>query len=143
MKNILIVEDNPADSHLIDLAFSESPIPTLRSFVQDGVEAMAFLRREGFYCDAPRPDLILLDLNLPKKNGHEVLDELRADSDLCQIPLVVISGSSADIAMVRRENEGAGYFLVKPTDLDAYFARFHALLTILGERRDPSAVNGL
>lgn len=143
MKTILIVEDNPADSRLIDLAFREAPIPTSRAYVQDGVEAMAFLRREGTYRDAPRPDLILLDIGIPKMNGSEVLEELRADSDLRRIPVVVISGSAEDCAMVRQEKEGIGYFLVKPADLDVYLARFSALLAILGNDRDAPAVNGL
>jgi len=131
MKTILIVEDNPADSRLLDEAFREAQIQTSRSIVRDGVEALAFLRREGRYRDAPRPDLILLDLNLPKMDGRTVIRELRADTDLRRIPVVVLSGSADECEMARLESEGVEHSLVKPSDLDACFDRVNSLLEIL------------
>ena len=133
MKTILIVEDNPADSRLLDEAFREAPVPTSRSIVRDGMEALAFLRREGRYQDAPRPDLILLDLNLPKKDGREVIREIRADEELRRIPVVVLSGSADEAEMARLEAEGVEHSLVKPADLDACFDRINSLLAIISD----------
>jgi chemotaxis family two-component system response regulator Rcp1 len=131
MKTILIVEDNPADSRLLDEAFREAHVPTSRSIVRDGEEALAFLKREGRYRDAPRPDLILLDLNLPKKDGRAVIREIRADNALRRIPVVVLSGSADKSEMARLESEGVDHSLVKPSDLDTCFDRVNALLEIL------------
>jgi len=131
MKRILIVEDNPADSLLLNEAFRATPVETSRTTVRDGVEAMAFLRKEDRYQDAPRPDLILLDLNLPKKDGREVIREIRENCDLCHIPIVVFSGSSDKEEMTQLESEGVVYTLSKPSDLDAYFAQVRIMLEIL------------
>ena len=89
--NILLVEDNPGDVRLTREALKESKVLNNLSVVGDGVEALAFLRREGKYADAIRPDLILLDLNLPKKNGREVLEEIKQDSKLKRIPVVILT----------------------------------------------------
>jgi CheY-like chemotaxis protein len=143
MKTILIVEDNPADARLLEEAFREASIQTARSFVRDGVEALAFLRREGLYRDAPRPDLILLDLNLPKKSGSEVICEIQDDRDLRRIPLVVLSGSMDEGEITRLVSEGIEHTLVKPSDLDDYFKKVTALLEILAYhqsgRREPDS----
>ena len=93
---MLLVEDNPGDIRLTQEAAKESAIPTNLSVVVDGEEAMAFLRREGKYAEAPRPDFVLLDLNLPKKDGREVLSEMKADDQLRRIPVVVLTSSSAE-----------------------------------------------
>src|SRR5512138_3683330 len=93
---ILLVEDSPSDTELTIEALSEAKVANHLSAVQDGVEALAFLRREGPYAQAPRPDLILLDLNLPRKDGREVLSDLKNDPDLKTIPVVILTSSSAD-----------------------------------------------
>ncbi|MEM9924332.1 MAG: response regulator [Cyanobacteria bacterium P01_D01_bin.50] len=92
-KIIFLVEDNKADVRLIQEALKNSPFPHKVMTVRDGIEAMAFLRREGEYNTAPRPDLILLDLNLPKKDGREVLAEIKTDSQLKRIPVIVLTTS--------------------------------------------------
>ena len=93
---ILLVEDNPGDVRLTEEAMKEGKMRNNLSVAVDGVEAMAFLRREGKYADAPRPDVVLLDLNLPKKDGRSVLAEIKADPDLKRIPVVVLTSSKAD-----------------------------------------------
>jgi CheY-like chemotaxis protein len=131
MKRILIVEDNPADSYLLEEAFREASMEISRNVVCDGVEAMAFLLKQGHYQDAPRPDAIILDLNMPKKDGREVIREIKEHSDLCNIPIVVFSGSSAKDEMAQLRSEGVQHTLVKPSDLDAYFAQVRTFLQIL------------
>src|SRR4051794_4597638 len=95
--DILLVEDNPADVRLTREAFREGRILDTLMVVKDGVEAMSFVRHEGRFADAPRPDLILLDLNLPRKDGREVLAELKADPNLRRIPVLVLTTSAADM----------------------------------------------
>ena len=90
------------------------------SWVQDGVEAMAFLRREGAYSEAPRPDVILLDLNLPKKDGREVLADVKADEELRRIPVVILTVSSAEEDIVKTYNLHANCYIRKPIDLDQF-----------------------
>ena len=90
---ILLVEDNPGDVRLTQEAFNESKIHNNLNVARDGVEAIAFLRREGVYANAPRPDIILLDLNLPRKDGREVLHEIKGDEDLKRIPVVILTTS--------------------------------------------------
>jgi len=133
MKTILIVEDNPADSCLLEEAFREASMEISRTVVRDGVEAMEFLLKQGEYHDAPSPDLILLDLNMPKKDGREVIHEIKENRDLCRIPLVVFSGSSNKEEMAQLRAEGVEHTLVKPSDLDAYFAQVRTFLRILAE----------
>src|SRR4051812_10784498 len=91
--DILLVEDNPGDVRLAMEALKEAKLLNRITNVQDGVEALAYLRREGKYCDATRPDLILLDLNLPKKDGREVLEEIKQDANLKRIPVVILTTS--------------------------------------------------
>jgi CheY-like chemotaxis protein len=117
---ILLVEDNPDDIDLTIEAFKESSSESRLHVVEDGVQALDFLRRRGPHADAPRPDLILLDLNLPRKSGHEVLQEIKSDPDLRQIPVVVLTTSAADNDVLRSYELAANCFITKPVDLDAF-----------------------
>lgn len=117
---ILLVEDNPGDVRLTIEALKEGRVDNLLTVVWDGVEALAFLRREGQYSDAPRPDLILLDLNLPRKNGHEVLAEAKADEALKRIPVVILTTSSADDDILGTYDLHANCYITKPIDLDEF-----------------------
>jgi CheY-like chemotaxis protein len=117
---ILLVEDNPADVRLTMEAFREGKIHNTLAVVRDGVEAIDFLRRRGKYADAVRPDLILLDLNLPRKDGREVLLEIKEDPELRRIPVVVLTTSRAEMDIVRSYNLHANCYIVKPVDLDQF-----------------------
>jgi two-component system, chemotaxis family, response regulator Rcp1 len=118
---ILLVEDNPDDVDLTLEAFKESSSQSRLHVVEDGVEALAFLRHQGAYAAAPRPDLILLDLNLPRKTGHELLAEIKIDPELRQIPVVVLTTSAADADVNRSYELAANCYITKPVDLDAFF----------------------
>jgi CheY-like chemotaxis protein len=121
LMHILLVEDNPADARLTAEALRESKIPSSLDLIDDGDEAMAFLRREGKYRDAPRPDLVLLDLNLPKKDGMEMLAEIKGRRELRQIPVVILTTSS-DTQDIRRAYElHANCYVVKPYDVAQHF----------------------
>jgi len=111
---ILLAEDNPNDVELIKRAFNKGKILNNISVVNDGVEALAFLRREGEYEDAPWPDIILLDLEMPRKDGLEVLEALEADSELSTIPVVVLTSSEAERDVVESYKHSANAFLTKP-----------------------------
>ena len=102
-------------------AFKEGKILNHLSVVKDGVEAMAFLRRREPYADAPRPDIVLLDLNLPRKDGREVLAEVKADPDLRRIPIVILTTSRAEMDIVKSYNLHANCYVVKPVELDQFF----------------------
>jgi two-component system, chemotaxis family, response regulator Rcp1 len=117
---ILLVEDNPADVRLTREAFRECKIQAVLSVVKDGVEAISCLRRQGRYSDAPRPDLILLDLNLPRKNGREVLAEIKSDQDFKRIPVVILTTSSSETDIVASYNLHANAYVVKPTDMEKF-----------------------
>jgi chemotaxis family two-component system response regulator Rcp1 len=117
---ILMVEDNPGDVRLTVEALKEGKVRNNFHTVEDGVEAMAFLRREGRYAEAVRPDLILLDLNLPKKNGREVLAEIKEDPDLRRIPVVILTVSQAEQDIVKSYNLHANCYITKPVDLDQF-----------------------
>ncbi len=117
---ILLVEDNPGDVRLTLEVFKESKMHNNLSSVGDGVEALAFLRREGKYIQSPRPDLILLDLNLPKKDGREVLAEIKEDPDLRRIPVVVLTTSQAEQDVLRSYNLHANCYISKPIDLEQF-----------------------
>jgi two-component system, chemotaxis family, response regulator Rcp1 len=119
---ILLVEDNRGDIRLTEEIFQECGVLTHLSVARDGEEAMACLRREGRYAGTPRPDLILLDLNLPKKDGHEVLAELKADPGLRRIPVVVLTTSSADRDIIKSYDLHANCYLIKPAQLDEFIA---------------------
>jgi CheY-like chemotaxis protein len=117
---ILLVEDNPGDVRLTQEAFKEGKVSNKLSVASDGVEALAFLRRDGKYADAPRPDVILLDLNLPKKDGREVLAEIKDDPDLRLIPVVVLTTSLAEQDILKSYNLHANCYITKPVDLERF-----------------------
>lgn len=119
---ILLVEDNPGDVRLTMEALRENKVASNLSVVADGVEALTFLRREGEYAAAPRPDLILLDLNLPKKDGREVLAEIKADEILKRIPVVVLTTSQADEDILKVYGLNGNCYITKPVDLDQFIA---------------------
>ncbi len=116
----LLVEDNPGDVRLTCEALTESKVKNNLSIVGDGMEAMAFLRKEGKYAEVPRPDVILLDLNLPKKNGLEVLAEIKADSSLKRIPVVIITSSEAEQDVLRTYDLHVNCYVNKPVDLEQF-----------------------
>jgi len=117
---VLLVEDNPGDARLTLEALKDGKVLNRVSVVPDGVEAMAFLRRQGPYADVPRPNLILLDLNLPKKDGREVLAEVKADPDLKRIPVVILTTSQAEEDIARTYDLHANCYVTKPVDLDKF-----------------------
>lgn len=117
---ILLVEDSDTDALFAGEAFAESRIAHQLHVVEDGVKAITFLRREAPYAAAPRPHLILLDLNLPKKNGFEVLAEIKADEDLRVIPVIVLTTSSADGDVLKSYQLHANAYLTKPVSVASY-----------------------
>jgi two-component system, chemotaxis family, response regulator Rcp1 len=117
---ILMVEDNPADVRLTREAFAEGKINNALHVVSDGVEAMAFLRQEPPYTHAPRPDLILLDLNLPRKDGREVLAEIKSDPALRRIPVAILTTSRSEADVLRAYDLHANCYITKPVDLDHF-----------------------
>jgi two-component system, chemotaxis family, response regulator Rcp1 len=117
---ILLVEDNPVDVLMTRRALQEGKIYHNLSVVEDGDEAIDFLRRTGKFADAPPPDLILLDLNLPKKSGREVLAEVKEDPDLLHIPVIVLTTSGAEKDIVMSYSLGANCFITKPVDLEQF-----------------------
>lgn len=119
---ILLVEDNPGDARLAQEALKEGRMTSRLKVVVDGVEAMSFLRREGQYQGSPRPNLILLDLNLPRKDGRQVLAELKADEDLRRIPVVVLTTSQAEQDIMRSYDLHANCYITKPVDLDRFIS---------------------
>jgi two-component system, chemotaxis family, response regulator Rcp1 len=118
--DILLVEDNPGDVRLAQEALKDSKVRNKLYVVEDGVEAMAFLRREGKYDTAPRPDLILLDLNLPRKSGREVLSEIKTDENLMCIPVVVLTVSRAEEDVIRCYSHHANCYITKPLDFNQF-----------------------
>jgi chemotaxis family two-component system response regulator Rcp1 len=117
---ILMVEDNPGDVRLTVEALKEGKVRNNFHAVEDGVKALAYLRQEGDYAGAPRPDLILLDLNLPKKSGREVLAEIKEDLDLRRIPVVILTVSQAEQDIMKSYNLHANCYITKPVDLDRF-----------------------
>ena len=117
---ILLVEDNPGDADLAREALDGSKFHNDLHVVDDGEKAMAFLRREGPYADMPRPDLILLDLNLPRKDGRQVLAEIKADDYLKRIPVVILTTSRAEEDVIKSYNLHANCFIIKPIDLHQF-----------------------
>ena len=138
---ILLVEDSPGDARLTKEALREGKVRNNLHVVPDGVEALAFLRRAGKYGPVPRPDVILLDLNLPKKDGREVLAEIKEDDDLRRIPVVVLTTSQDERDVLRAYELHANCYITKPVDLDQFIAVIRSIesfwLTIvtLPERR--------
>jgi len=117
---LLLVEDNPGDVRLTREALKDGHFVNNLSVVNDGEEAMDFLRRRGGYADAPRPGLILLDLNLPKKGGREVLEEIKGDDDLCRIPVIVLTSSTAESDILAAYQLKANCYCAKPVQLDDF-----------------------
>jgi two-component system, chemotaxis family, response regulator Rcp1 len=117
---ILLVEDNPGDVRLAREALRDAKVRNTLHVAEDGVEAMQFLRREGRFAGTPRPDVILLDLNLPRKDGREVLAEIKADDELKQIPVVVLTTSSAEQDILQSYELHANCYITKPVDLDRF-----------------------
>jgi len=122
---ILLVEDNPADVRLAREAFKTSTIQSNLNVAKDGVEAMDFLRRAGSFTNAARPDLIFLDLNLPRKDGREVLAEIKGDAQLKRIPVVILTTSRAEKDIVASYNLNANCYIEKPADLQRFFEVIH------------------
>lgn len=119
---ILLVEDSLADARLTIEALKHGQLKHRLTLVRDGLEAMAFLRQEGPFAKAPRPDLILLDLQLPKLDGREVLTRIKSDEELKKIPLVILTASKAHEDILRSENLFVDSYMTKPVDLDKFLA---------------------
>ena len=118
--NILIVEDNRADIRLIEEAFKEGKLYIDLNVAEDGVEAMAYLRKEDNYKDVNSPDIILLDLNMPRKNGYEVLEEIKLDDNLKRIPVIIMTISKAEEDILKSYNLHANAYIVKPVDINQF-----------------------
>lgn len=125
--DILMVEDNPHDVRLTKEAFKDAKVSNNLSVAFDGDEALKFLRREGEYAGSPRPDLILLDLNLPKKCGREVLEEIKRDPDLKRIPVVVLTTSENEKDILRAYELHVNAYITKPVDLDQFIGIVEAV----------------
>lgn len=117
---VLLVEDDPGDVLMTKEAFADNKVQNNLSVVSDGVDALAFLRKEGKYADAPDPDLILLDLNLPRKDGREVLAEIKADERFAHIPVVVLTTSGAAEDILGSYRLHANAYVTKPVDFDQF-----------------------
>jgi len=117
---VLLVEDDPGDVVLIQEAFEDNKVRNRLHCVSDGVDALRFLRRQDEFADAPRPDLILLDLNLPRKDGREVLAEVKTDEQLQQIPVVVLTTSKLEEDVLRSYKLHANAYVTKPVDFDRF-----------------------
>ena len=126
---ILLVEDNPADADLTREALAEAKVINNVHVVDDGERAIAFLRHEGEYASAVRPDLIFLDLNLPRRDGREVLEEIKEDVDLRRIPVVILTSSKAEEDIVKSYDLHANCYITKPVRLDGFL---HVLKEIEG-----------
>ena len=118
--DVLLVDDDPGDTLMIREAFEHNKVKNELQCVSDGVQAMQYLRREGEYANAPRPDLILLDLNLPRKDGREVLAEIKSDPQLVTIPVVVLTTSHAEEDVLRSYQLHANAYVTKPVDFDRF-----------------------
>jgi chemotaxis family two-component system response regulator Rcp1 len=117
---ILLIEDSPEDIELTMEALQGSKIANALSIVNDGVEALAYLRKQGKYASAARPSLILLDLNMPKKDGREVLDEIKNDQDLKDIPVVILTTSQDEVDIARAYKSHANCYITKPVDIEQF-----------------------
>lgn len=118
--DILLVEDNPGDVRLTREAMKEAKLHNQLHVVSDGVDALAFLRRQGAYASAVRPQLILLDLNLPRKDGREVLAEIKQDTNLRRIPVVILTTSEAEADILKAYDLHANCYIVKPVDIEQF-----------------------
>jgi CheY-like chemotaxis protein len=125
--SVLLVDDDPGDVLLVKEAFEDHKVGNLLSVVSDGVEAMGYVRRDGVYSEAIRPDLILLDLNLPRKSGIEVLSEIKGDPLLSTIPVVVLTTSEAEEDIVRAYKLHANAYITKPVDFERFSQIVHQI----------------
>jgi two-component system response regulator len=125
--DILLVEDNPGDVRLTKEALKDAKVLNDIYVARDGVEAMEFMHREGSFANVPIPDLILLDLNLPRKDGREVLAEIKKDPKLKHIPIVVLTTSKADEDIIKTYNLHANAYITKPVDINRFVEIMHAL----------------
>jgi chemotaxis family two-component system response regulator Rcp1 len=133
---ILMIEDNLGYALLVKEAFMDAQMPITMSIVRDGVEALAFLYKKGEHIDAPRPDLILLDLNLPRKNGHEVLAEMNADPDLKSLPVVVLTNSTAEKDILKAYKFHVKHYIAKPDDLEQFSNFIKLVRSALREKEE-------
>jgi two-component system response regulator len=124
---VLLVEDDPGDVLLIREAFAENKVGNVLATVSDGVEAMRYIRGEGEYADRGRPDLVLLDLNLPRKSGVEVLAEIKGDPDLSMIPVVVLTTSESEEDVIRSYKMHANAYITKPVDFERFKEVVHQI----------------
>jgi two-component system, chemotaxis family, response regulator Rcp1 len=143
---LLLVEDNPGDVRLTIEALTESKVGNRLHVVPDGVEAMAFLQQEGVYAAAPRPDLVLLDLELPRKDGRQVLAEIKTSEALHSIPVVVLTASLADRDLLQSQEFLAAGYMTKPIDLQQLVALVRAsdqfgLMVVLQPSREPARIS--
>ncbi len=127
MVEILLVEDNPGDADLARETLTTSKMKNNLHVVSDGEKAMEFLRKQGPYASAPRPDIILLDLNLPRKDGREVLAEIKQDEDLKRIPVVILTSSSAEEDILKSYNLHANCYVTKPLDFAQFTKVVHSI----------------
>lgn len=132
---VLLVEDNEADAYVASMAFARGKLGANVNVVIDGDEAVEFLRGKGRWIGAPKPNIVLLDLNLPRRNGREVLAEMRADPALRRIPVIILSSSSADADVFDTYDLGANAYIAKPSD-------FEALVSIIATVEDLWLVSG-
>ena len=126
---ILLVEDSPSDTELTIEALQEARIRNHLNIAEDGVQALEFLRRKGKYADAPRPDLIMLDLNLPRKDGREVLAEIKSDESLRTIPVVVMTTSRAEQDVFQAYQHHANCYITKPVDFEKFLSVVRSIET--------------
>jgi CheY-like chemotaxis protein len=124
---ILLVEDSPSDTELTQEALREAKVRNHLSTVEDGVQAMSFLRRSGVYKGAPKPDVIMLDLNLPRKDGREVLAEIKQDPELKTIPVVVLTTSQAEQDVLRAYHLHANCYITKPVDFEQFLQAIRSI----------------
>ena len=138
---ILLVEDNPGDVRLTEEAFKDGKIRNNLSVVGDGIEALAFLRREGRYRNSPHPDLILLDLNMPRKDGRDVLEEIKQDPALKRVPVVILTTSTAEQDILKTYDLHANCYISKPVDLEQFMTIVKSIedfwLTVVKLPSDP------
>lgn len=131
---LLVVEDNIADARLVIEALRGYTVPTQVAVTHDGIQALLYLRGEGEYTGAALPDMILLDLNLPKKDGRQVLIEIKSDQALRHIPVIMFTSSEAEPEVLQAYQNGASCYLVKPLELTTYFSLLQETVTFWGTR---------
>ena len=124
---ILLVEDSPSDAKLTKKALKHARVTNEINHITDGIKAMEFLKQQGEYIDAPRPDLILLDLNLPRKKGLEILEEIKQDPELQAIPVVIITSSHEEEDILRSYNLHANSYVTKPVDFEKFLEIVHCI----------------